>query len=186
MSGYAEIVCCWAFTPAWFNLVESLSGSFPPLVQLVWPGVNAAISLGCRPKADRRSTLRLWPKSLEVMGIRFQANSAAVRLWCERDQSSIRPNGWKNGAVSGLIHLPSSAVNLQKCGLSPGLSTSLCLLLGGTLILTSRRVRKYVPTHIWSVVWMFLHVAAFGFISPSHHVIWPETDSVVWKRAATT
>lgn len=126
MAGSAEIVYCWAFTPAWFSLVESLSGSFPLLVRLVCPGVNTAIWLqkltreahsGCCPRV-----WRWWE---------FWSSWFVVQTWSTLNQTQ-RPEDWCNfwtnppavvsrglakvWIVSWLVH-----VSLFTSGSSPGI-----------------------------------------------------------------
>ncbi|MDF4311101.1 hypothetical protein P3389_31350, partial [Vibrio parahaemolyticus] len=58
-----------------FGSVQLNSSPFPPSVQFVWAGVNTAITLRCAPKQPDPDLLE------EVVSVRLQMNSGAVRLW---------------------------------------------------------------------------------------------------------
>ena len=71
---------------ALYSSVDSNPGTFTPLMQFVWEGVNTSIALGCRPKQPDRDLVE------EVVLVWFQTNSGTVCLWWEHDSTSIQTN----------------------------------------------------------------------------------------------
>ncbi len=51
------------FTPVVFGSIESNSSSFPPLVRIIWAGVNTAIALGCGLNNCTETQLKRWSRS---------------------------------------------------------------------------------------------------------------------------
>lgn len=144
----------------------------------------------------------MWTRRLHSSGHQIKrslkrSSQTRVRLRCECDPTSIRPDCWKNCAFCGTKPGPVGHVDLQKrrrlcwvgrlVGIFPsckfGPMEEQLTYCGG----------KYTPRSIWptSDANVLLHhpatcAAAHWSVSPTHHPVQTRTISLAWKGSATT
>ncbi len=98
-----------------FSLIKINSGLFPPMVRIFWAGVNTVIALWCATKQPNQDPAE------EVVSVRSQTNSGMVRLICEYELASIRPNCRKHAqkrtarAYSTVVCISIASITCLNC-----------------------------------------------------------------------